>query len=92
MRRQALLTFPRTTGKAWPCDAMVLLKTFVVCLLSFSSALCCGCSAGPDAETAITRCIDPTKWRAKPLRSFETIVDLIGNTRTAKGLRVNELP
>ena len=27
-------------------------------------------------------------WRAKPLRSFETIVDLIGNTRTAKGLRV----
>ena len=27
-------------------------------------------------------------WRGKPLRSFETIVDLIGNTRTAKGLRV----
>ena len=27
-------------------------------------------------------------WRAKPLRTFETIVDLIGNTRTAAGLRV----
>ena len=27
-------------------------------------------------------------WRGKPLRSFETIVDLIGNTRTATGLRV----
>ena len=27
-------------------------------------------------------------WRGKPLRSFETIVDLISNTRTAKGLRV----
>jgi hypothetical protein len=27
-------------------------------------------------------------WRGKPLRSFETIVDLIGDTRTAAGLRV----
>jgi transposase len=27
-------------------------------------------------------------WRGKPLRSFETIVDLIGNTRTDAGLRV----
>ena len=27
-------------------------------------------------------------WRGKSLRSFETIVDLIGNTRTAAGLRV----
>jgi len=27
-------------------------------------------------------------WRGKPLCSFETIVDLIGNTRTAAGLRV----
>lgn len=27
-------------------------------------------------------------WRGKPLRTFETIVDLIGNTRTATGLRV----
>lgn len=27
-------------------------------------------------------------WRGKPLRSFETIVDSIGNTRTARGLRV----
>jgi len=27
-------------------------------------------------------------WRGKPLRSFETIVDLIGNTRTKAGLRV----
>jgi transposase len=27
-------------------------------------------------------------WRGKPLRSFETIVDLIGNTRTTAGLRV----
>lgn len=27
-------------------------------------------------------------WRGKPLRSFETIVDLIGSTRTATGLRV----
>ncbi len=27
-------------------------------------------------------------WRGKPLRSFETIVDLIGNTRTVTGLRV----
>lgn len=28
-------------------------------------------------------------WRGRPLRTFETIVDLIGNTRTAAGLRVN---
>ena len=27
-------------------------------------------------------------WRGKPLRAFETIVDLIGSTRTAAGLRV----
>ena len=27
-------------------------------------------------------------WRGKPLRTFETIVDLIGHTRTTKGLRV----
>jgi len=27
-------------------------------------------------------------WRGKPLRSFETIVDMIGNTRTVAGLRV----
>ncbi len=27
-------------------------------------------------------------WRGKSLRSFETIVDLIGNTRTAEGLKV----
>jgi hypothetical protein len=27
-------------------------------------------------------------WRGEPLRTFETIVDLIGNTRTAAGLRI----
>ena len=27
-------------------------------------------------------------WRGKPLRTFETVVNLIGNTRTTKGLRV----
>jgi transposase len=27
-------------------------------------------------------------WRGKPLRTFETVVQLIGNTRTAAGLRV----
>lgn len=27
-------------------------------------------------------------WRGKPLRTFETIVELIGNTRTTTGLRV----
>jgi hypothetical protein len=27
-------------------------------------------------------------WRGKPLRTFETIVDLIGSTRTASGLKV----
>jgi hypothetical protein len=27
-------------------------------------------------------------WRGKPLRTFETVVQLIGHTRTAKGLRV----
>ena len=27
-------------------------------------------------------------WRGKPLRTFETVVDLIGNTRTAAGLHV----
>ena len=27
-------------------------------------------------------------WRGRPLRTFETIVELIGNTRTAAGLRV----
>ncbi|MDP7130504.1 MAG: ISAzo13 family transposase, partial [Planctomycetota bacterium] len=28
-------------------------------------------------------------WRGKLLNTFETIVDLIGNTRTAAGLKVN---
>jgi transposase len=27
-------------------------------------------------------------WRGKPLRTFETVVQLIGNTKTTKGLRV----
>jgi Rhodopirellula transposase DDE domain len=27
-------------------------------------------------------------WRGKPLRTFETVVELIGNTRTKKGLRI----
>ena len=27
-------------------------------------------------------------WRGKPLRTFETVVEMIGNTRTASGLRV----
>ena len=27
-------------------------------------------------------------WRGRPLRTFETVVDLIGHTRTATGLRV----
>ena len=27
-------------------------------------------------------------WRGRPLRTFETIVELIGHTRTATGLRV----
>ena len=27
-------------------------------------------------------------WRGRPLRTFETVVDLIGYTRTAAGLRV----
>lgn len=27
-------------------------------------------------------------WRGKPLRSFQTVVELIGNTKTTKGLRV----
>ena len=28
-------------------------------------------------------------WRGKPLRSYETIIELIGNTRTKNGLRVS---
>ena len=27
-------------------------------------------------------------WRGRPLRTFETVVDLIGHTRTTAGLRV----
>jgi hypothetical protein len=34
------------------------------------------------------RCHITHNWRGKPLRTFETIVDLIGKTRTAAGLRV----
>ena len=30
----------------------------------------------------------PTNWRGTPLTTYETIVDRIGNTRTATGLRV----
>lgn len=30
-------------------------------------------------------------WRGRPLRTFETIVDLIGNTRTQSGLRVQAM-
>ncbi len=33
-------------------------------------------------------CLITQNWRGKPLRTYETIVDLIGNTRTAAGLRV----
>lgn len=33
-------------------------------------------------------CHITTNWRGKPLRTYETVVQLIGNTRTATGLRV----
>src|SRR5258708_4186104 len=33
-------------------------------------------------------CHIPQNWRGRPLRTFETIVDLIGTTSTAAGLRV----
>jgi Rhodopirellula transposase DDE domain len=33
-------------------------------------------------------CHITVNWRGKPLRTFETIVDLIGSTRTQEGLRV----
>jgi hypothetical protein len=33
-------------------------------------------------------CHITSNWRGKPLRTFETVVQLIGNTRTATGLRV----
>ena len=33
-------------------------------------------------------CHNTHNWRVKPLRTLETIVDLIGKTRTAAGLRV----
>lgn len=29
-------------------------------------------------------------WRGRPLRTFQTIVELIGHTETAAGLRVKE--
>ena len=28
-------------------------------------------------------------WRGKPLRSYETIIELIGNTRTENGLKIS---
>lgn len=34
----------------------------------------------------------PRDSRGKPLRTFETVVDLIGNTRIAAGLRVKTQP
>jgi hypothetical protein len=34
-------------------------------------------------------CHITTNWRGRPLRSFETVVELIGHTTTAAGLRVN---
>ena len=34
-------------------------------------------------------CHSTENWRGTPLRTFETIVDRIGNTRTASGLRVH---
>ena len=33
-------------------------------------------------------CHITNNWRGKPLRTFETVVDLIGNTRTDAGLGV----
>jgi hypothetical protein len=33
-------------------------------------------------------CHITTNWRGRPLRTFETVVELIGHTRTATGLRV----
>ena len=33
-------------------------------------------------------CYITQNWRGKPLRTFETVVELIGHTRTAAGLRV----
>jgi hypothetical protein len=32
---------------------------------------------------------DTQNWRGKPLRTFETIVDLIGTTSTAAGLHIS---
>lgn len=33
-------------------------------------------------------CYITQNWRGRPLRTFETVVQLIGHTRTTKGLRV----
>ena len=38
------------------------------------------------------RCAITHNWRGKPLRTFETVVDLIGNTRTGAVLRVRAEP
>ena len=44
----------------------------------------------PSTRTALPRReFGVHDWRGKPLRTFETIVDLIDNTRTDAGLRVN---
>ena len=43
--------------------------------------------AAPSGEHRLF-CHITQNWRGKPLRTFETIVDLIGNTRTTAGLRV----
>lgn len=36
-------------------------------------------------------CHITANWRGQPLRTFETIIDRIGNTRTAAGLRVRAM-
>ena len=46
-----------------------------------------GTSKGNKIEHRVF-CHITQNWRGKPLRTFETIVDLMGNTRTAAGLRV----
>jgi len=63
---------------------------------SLATRLTCA-SASPDFPPGTSKwnkieyrlfCHITENWRGKLLRTFETIVDLIGNTRTAAGLRV----
>ena len=72
-------------ARAWKLELQALADEFGlrVCVSHFPP----GTSKWNKIEHRLF-CHITQNWRGKPLRTFETVVELIGNTRTTAGLRV----